>query len=178
LTRALAREAPGDDTGRVLRSAEGKLELVSVPVGEALLFGWDGSVGVAAGWLAGSEPKRAIERIAPIVESCVARSWPEAVVDASLVRSAALAELEDRDEALSVAFLAEEWAERHALHLYGWRAAAAVAASHVDRREAGRAAERARVASNALLGTVTSGSVRKHLEDDVERVLMGGAAWA
>jgi tetratricopeptide (TPR) repeat protein len=179
LARALARSAPGDDSARVLRSAEGKLQRVSVPVGEALLFAWDGSVGIAAGQLAGSEPKRAVETIDPIVEACVARSWPEAVVDASLVRSAALAALEDHDGALGAALLARGWAERHALVLYGWRAAAAVAAAaHVDRREAGRAADRARVSSDALLRTVTSGSVRTQLQAEVERVLNGGTAWA
>ena len=178
LARALARTAPGEDAGRVLRTAEGKLQLVSLPVGEALLFAWDGSVGVGAGQLAGSEPKRAVETIDPILEACVSRSWPEAVVDTSLVRSAALAALEDPEGALSAALLAEEWTERHALPLYEWRAAAAVAATHVDRREAERAAARARVSSDALLGTVTSGSVRKQLEDEVQRVLRGGTAWA
>jgi tetratricopeptide (TPR) repeat protein len=178
LARALARTAPGDDGGRVLRSAEGKLQAVSVPVGEALLFGWDGSVGVAAGQLAGSEPKRAVETIEPVVEVCIARLWPEAVVDASLVRSGALAALDDREGALGAALVAEEWAERHALPLYAWRAAAAVATLHLDRREAERAAQRARAASGALLGTVTSDNVGKQLEDEIERVLTGGTAWA
>jgi class 3 adenylate cyclase/tetratricopeptide (TPR) repeat protein len=177
LVRALTRIDPSEETRRVLRSAEAKLQLVSVPTGEALLFAWDGSVGIAAAWLSGSDPKRALQIVDPIVQACLARAWPEALVEASLIRSAALAAMDDHGGSLEAAHVAEEWAGR-AGPLYGWRAAAAVAAASPDPAAAERARERARSAAAPLLGSTTSVTVRAQLQAEVDRVLTGGTAWA
>jgi class 3 adenylate cyclase/tetratricopeptide (TPR) repeat protein len=177
LARALARE--NDQlAGSILRSADAKLRLVGLPPGEVLLFAWDASVGVAAASI-DPDPKRALETIDPIVEQCAARGWPEAVVDASLVRAAALTVLEDRDGALSAAHLADAWCERYGVRIYAWRTAAALAATLPDRDGAERAVERARASADALLASIDDASLRNHLSGEVDRVLMrGGTAWA
>jgi tetratricopeptide (TPR) repeat protein len=178
LVRAFARRGPGGDR-ELLRAADAKLEAVHVPPGEVLLFAWDGAVGIAAAWLARSEPKRAVGTIDPVLDLCIERSWPEAVVDASLVQAAALAALGDRDGALAAAHQAEEWSGRHALGLYRWRAEAAVSAFAMDPEIAGLAADRARGSAAALLDSVTDASVRHELQIEIERVLEGeGDAWA
>jgi class 3 adenylate cyclase/tetratricopeptide (TPR) repeat protein len=179
LVRTLARLEPGDGAPELLRSAEAKLRTVRVPTGEALLFAWDGAVGIAAAWLARSDPKRAVGTIEPMLRLCVERSWPEAVVDASLVQAAALAALEDRDGALAAARRADEWSRRHGLALYAWRAQAALSSFLADGDSSRIAADRASASAAELLDSVTDASVRGALQIEIERVLDGeGGAWA
>jgi tetratricopeptide (TPR) repeat protein len=179
LVRALARRKPGSGSRELLRSTESKLGAVHVPPGEVLLFAWDGAVGIAAAWLAQSDAKRALETIGSIVDVCTERSWPEAVVDASLVQATALAALDDRGGALAAARRADEWSRRHGLGLYAWRAQAAVASFLEDRAASDIAADRATASAATLLDSVTDASVRGELQTEIQRVLdEGGSAWA
>ena len=179
MVRALARREPGGGARELLRSTEAKLAAVHVPPGEVLLFAWDGAVGIAAAWLAQSDAKRALETIGPVVDACTERSWPEAVVDASLVQATALAALEDSEGALAAARRADEWSRRHGLRLYAWRAQATIASFLEDRAASEIAAHRARGSAATLLDSVTDASVREELRIEIERVLAGeGGAWA
>lgn len=178
LARTLARASPGE-ASTIMTAAETKLRLVGLPPGEALLFAWEASVGIGAARLEAADPKGALDVIDPIVEICIERDWPEAVVDASLVRAAALTVLEDRPGALEAAQLADEWCGRFGLPVYAWRAAAAVAAVASDRSERERAVERARESAAALLASIDGASLRSSLSAEIERVLgEGGSAWA
>ena len=179
LVRALARRERGRDWRELLRSTEAKLAAVHVPPGEVLLFAWDGAVGVAAARLAQSGAKRALETIESIVDVCSERSWPEAVVDASLVQAPALAALDDRQGALAAARRADEWSHGYGLGLYAWRAQAALASFLEDRAASEIAADRARWSAATLLDSVTDASVREELQTEIQRVLDGeGSAWA
>jgi tetratricopeptide (TPR) repeat protein len=178
LVRAVSSSSDEEAVRAVLRSAEAELAQVGLPPGELLLFDWDGLIGIAAGWIVASAPERALELTDPIVQACVARGWPEAAVDASLVRAAALTALEDREGALEAARLADEWCQRYEVPLYAWRAAEAVA-SCADAGEAEEARERARASADALLASIDEASLRSQLADEVDRVIArGGAAWA
>jgi tetratricopeptide (TPR) repeat protein len=178
LVRALARTDMGE-VRRLLPAAEARIALITVPEGDRFLLGWDGLVGVAAARLEGGDADRANRAVGRIVEACTTRPWPEAVIDASLVEAAALATLGDAEGALGSARRADEWVRAHPLPAYGWRAAAALATALPDPNEAAQAADRARAAAEALLGTIADASLRRHLEDDVERVLSREAtAWA
>jgi hypothetical protein len=177
LVRTLARLEPGG-APELLRSAEAKLRTVRVPTGEALLFAWDGTVGIAAARLSRGDAAGALEILDPLVRSCEERAWPEAVVDASLTQGGALAAVGDRDGALAAARRADEWSRRHGLALYAWRAQAAVA-SFLAEGDASLAADRASASAAALLDSVTDASVRGALQIEIERVLAGeGGAWA
>jgi class 3 adenylate cyclase/tetratricopeptide (TPR) repeat protein len=179
LVRALARRERGRDWRELLRSTEAKLAAVHVPPGEVLLFAWDGAVGIAAARLAQSDAKRALETIESIIDVCSERSWPEAVVDASLVQAPALAALDDREGALAAARRADEWSHGYGLGLYAWRAQAALASFLEDRAASEIAADRARWSAATLLDSVTDASVREELQTEIQRVLDGeGSAWA
>jgi hypothetical protein len=178
LARALSRASP-DEASATMTAAETMLQRVSLPPGEALLFAWEASVGIGAARLEAADPQGALDVIDPIVEICVARGWPEAVVDASLVGTAALTALDDRRGARDVAHQADEWCGRFGLPLYDWRAAAAVAATATDRSERERAGGRARASADALLASIGEASLRNSLSAEIERVLVGGgSAWA
>ena len=179
LVRALTRLEPNGSSSELLAAAEEKLEAVHVPPGELLLFAWDGSVGIAAGRLDRPDPNGALQVIDPILELCTQRSWPEAVVDASLVQAAALAALGDHERAYSAAHRADDWSKKHGLGLLAWRAQAAVARYGEDAGGSRVAADAARASAATLLDSVSEGSVRDELRLEIERVLdREGEPWA
>ena len=178
LVRALARLEPGRGWRELLRSTEAKLGAVHVPPGEVLLFAWDGAVGIAAAWLARSDAKRALETIGSIVDVCTERSWPEAVVDASLVQATALAALET-EKARS---------RRRAGPTSGPAGTASASTPGAPRPLSPRSSRtaplpnrrrRARRSAATLLDSVTDASVREELQTEIQRVLdEEGSAWA